>query len=74
MKDYAEIARLAQMTRARVTQIMYLKYLAPEIQEQIALLPQSHGQDPITEKQLRRIEMIADWQQQQKAFAQSRIN
>jgi hypothetical protein len=74
VKDYAEIARLAQMTRARVTQIMYLKYLAPEIQEQIALLPQSHGQDPITEKQLRRIEMIADWQQQQKAFAQSRIN
>ena len=30
VKDYAEIARLSHMTRARVTQIMYLKYLAPD--------------------------------------------
>lgn len=74
VKDYAEIARLAQMSRARVAQILTLKFLAPEIQERIALLPPSHGKDPVSEKQLRRIAIISDWQQQQKAFAQSGIN
>ncbi|OPZ86041.1 MAG: hypothetical protein BWY76_01135 [bacterium ADurb.Bin429] len=73
VKDYAEIARLAQMSRARVTQILTLKFLAPEIQERIALLPSSHGKDPVSEKQLRRIALIPDWQQQQDAFAQSGI-
>ena len=73
VKDYAEIARLVQMSRARVAQIMTLKFLAPDIQERITLLPQSHGKDVISEKQLRRIAMIPDWQLQQKAFAQSGI-
>ena len=61
VKDYAEIARLAQMTRARVTQIMYLKYLAPDLQEQLVGLPMQHGKDPVSEKELRRIAMIPDW-------------
>lgn len=73
VQDYAEIARLAQLSRARVAQIMTLKFLAPDIQERIALLPQSHGRDPITEKQLRRIALTPDWQQQQEVFAQSGI-
>ena len=66
--DYAEIARLAQLSRARVAQIMALKFLAPDIQERIALLPQSHGRDPITEKRLRRIAMIPEWDQQLTGF------
>ncbi len=69
VKDYAEIARLAQMSRARVTQIMTLKFLAPDIQERITLLPQSHGKDVITEKQLRRIAMIPEWEKQRGATA-----
>jgi hypothetical protein len=73
VRDYAEIARLTQLSRARVAQIMTLKFLAPDIQERIALLPQSHGRDPITEKQLRRIALTPDWQQQQEVFAQSGI-
>ena len=68
VKDYAEIARLAQMSRARVAQILTLKFLAPDIQERITLLPQSHGKDSISEKQLRRIAMIPDWHQQREAF------
>lgn len=47
VQDYAEIARLAQLSRARVAQIMALKFLAPDIQERIALLPQRHGKDVI---------------------------
>jgi len=70
VKDYAEIARLTQLSRARVAQIMTLKFLAPDIQEQIALLPQSHGKDRISEKQLRRIAMIPEWAQQKEAYWQ----
>lgn len=33
--DYADLARLGHVTRARVTQIMNLQLLAPEIQEDI---------------------------------------
>ncbi len=33
--DYAELARLAQVSRARITQIMNLLHLAPDIQEEI---------------------------------------
>jgi len=64
VKDYAEIARLSQLSRARVAQIMTLKFLAPDIQERIALLSQSHGKDVISEKQLRRIAMIPEWDRQ----------
>ena len=35
VKDYAELARLGQISRARVTQIMNLVNLAPDIQEEI---------------------------------------
>ncbi len=37
--DYAELARLAHVTRARMTQIMNLLHLAPDIQEEILFLP-----------------------------------
>jgi len=65
VKDYAEIARLAQLSRARVTQIMTLKFLAPTIQEEIAWLPNSRGKDRVLEKDVRCIAMVVDWGQQQ---------
>ncbi len=37
--NYAELARLGNVTRARVTQIMNLLNLAPEIQEELLFLP-----------------------------------
>ena len=65
VKDYAEIARLAQLSRARVTQIMTLKFLAPDIQEEIAWLPNNHGKDGLLEKEVRRIALLLEWEQQQ---------
>lgn len=35
VRDYAELARLGYVTRARLTQIMNLLLLAPDIQEQL---------------------------------------
>jgi len=65
VKDYAEIARLTQLSRARVTQIMTLKFLAPAIQEEIAWLPNSRKKDGLLEKDVRRIALMPEWEQQQ---------
>ncbi len=39
LRDYAQIARLGHVTRARVTQVMNLLLLAPDIIEAILHLP-----------------------------------
>src|SRR5215510_8373808 len=39
VRDYAEFARLGHVTRARITQIMNLLHLAPDIQEHLLFLP-----------------------------------
>jgi hypothetical protein len=63
--DYAELARLAMVTRARMTQIMSLLLLAPDIQEEILFLPRSGGgRDPIREKAVRPIASVPDWRKQ----------
>jgi len=63
--DYAELARLAMVTRARITQIMSLLLLAPDIQEEILFLPRSSGgRDPIREKAVRPIASVPDWRKQ----------
>ncbi len=37
--DQAELARLGHVSRARLTQIMNLLYLAPDLQEKLLFLP-----------------------------------
>ena len=65
LDDLADAARRLNLTRARVTQIMNLLLLAPEIQEAILDLPLvTNGRDPITERQVRPIVAEADWNQQ----------
>lgn len=39
VRDYADLARLGYVTRARITQIMNLLNLAPDIQENLLFLP-----------------------------------
>jgi hypothetical protein len=69
MKDYAEIARLGHVSRARLTQIMNLLNLAPDIQEEILFLPRSEkGRDLIKERDLRPICRVADWSKQRKMW------
>ncbi len=63
--DYADLARLGHVTRARVTQIMNLLNLAPDIQEELLFLPRTvKGRDPIRERHLRPIAAILDWRKQ----------
>ena len=61
----ADIARLGHISRARVTQIMNLLNLAPDIQEEILFLPCTFkGRDPIRERHLRPIAAVLDSRKQ----------
>ena len=62
-RDYAELARLGRVTRARMTQIMKLLDLAPDIQEQILFLPSRNG---LNERNLRPIVKRIDWDEQRR--------
>jgi len=77
VRDYADLARLGHVTRARITQIMNLLLLAPEIQEEILFLPRTvKGIDRIRERDLRPIAAVADWAGQRRMWidlTQSRI-
>jgi hypothetical protein len=75
VRDYAEIARLGYVTRARVTQIMNLLCLAPDIQEDILFLPPvEHGRDPIKEWQIRPITLVTDWRKQRRMWRELRAS
>jgi hypothetical protein len=55
------------VTRARLTQVMKLLNLVPDIQEEILRLPVvENGHDPIHERQLRPIMAVLDWTKQRR--------
>ena len=67
--DYADLARLGYVTRARITQIMNLLNLAPDIQEVLLFLPRTvKGRDPIREKDVRPIAAVPHWHRQRKMW------
>jgi hypothetical protein len=71
--DYAELARLGHVTRARVTQVMNLLNLAPDIQEAILFLPPvERGHDPVKEWQVRPIAAQPTWGKQRRLWREFR--
>jgi len=75
--DYAELARLGQVSRARITQMMNLLALSPLLQEELLFLSSvERGRDPIHLRQLQPIARLRDWRQQRSAWRQlkRRIN
>ena len=63
--DYAEIATLGHVTRARVTQIMNLRLLAPDIQEKVLVLPRlNSGRETVSLRELQKVALIYDWRLQ----------
>src|SRR5438105_15028940 len=69
LKDNAEVARLVHVTRARVSQILTLVHLAPDIQEAILFLPRTPpGRDPVSLSDVMPIAMELDWKRQRRAW------
>ena len=67
--DQAELARVGQVSRARLTQIMDLNLLAPDIQEDILFFGDSATVFAVPiERSLRSIAKMASWSIQRRAW------
>jgi integrase len=67
--DYATLARLGHVSRARVSQILSLALLAPDIQETLLFLPPTErGRDPIRLRQLQALAALPDWRHQRRLW------
>jgi len=68
-RDYADLARLGCLTRERMSQIMELIWLAPDIQQAIIEFPPtSIPRFPINEVAVRRIAAELDWSEQRELW------
>ena len=71
--NYSEIATLGHVTRARVTQIMNLLNLAPDIQEEILFLPRTRtGRDIFHLRLLQPIAKEGHWNRQRRSWKEVR--
>lgn len=71
VRNTTELARLADVTQPRITQVMQLLHLAPDIQEELLFLPPiERGRDSVTEKHLHRIAAEPDWRKQRAMWSQ----
>lgn len=64
-RDQADLARLVGVTRARVTQVMDLLYLAPDIQEEILEL---RGRGTVRHRDVARVAAEASWRAQRRCW------
>jgi len=75
VKDISELARLAHVTQPRMTQIMNLNHLAPDIQEELLFLPLVEaGRDRVHEKVLRPLAATPEWRLQRREWATIRAS
>jgi hypothetical protein len=73
--DYATLAELGHVSRARISQIMNLLVLAPDIQETLLFLPRTErGRDPIHLRQLQPLAAVLDWGQQRNLWRTLQAN
>jgi hypothetical protein len=61
VRDPAEVARRLGLTRARVTQLLGLTLLAPDIQERILFAESVDGLETTCERTLRAVARAVSW-------------
>jgi len=66
----SKLARKFGLTRPRMTQILNLLNLAPEIQDYILAMPPVDGRPPVSERSLRPITLIESHEEQVRIFEQ----
>jgi hypothetical protein len=64
------VARQHGLTRARLTQLMNLLLLAPDIQEEILALEVPAGRQPLSERALRRLTESLLWTDQRAMWSE----
>jgi len=71
-RDQADAARQLGLTRARITQLMNLTLLAPDIQERVLFLEAVDGREPMSERDLRTVIYAGDWAAQREEWRLAR--
>ena len=69
VEDRASLARRLGFSRARITQLLDLLLLAPDIQEELLFTEVPPGRDPITEHDLRKVVRAPLWADQRAIWA-----
>jgi hypothetical protein len=70
-KDHADLARLGCISKERISQIMRLVWLAPDIQQEVLTLPRTpRGRCHVGEVALRKIASMMLWAEQREAWSQ----
>jgi hypothetical protein len=69
LRDQADAARQLGVTRARVTQLLALRRLAPDVQERVLFLEAVDGKEPLTERALRGVIRALSWAEQRRDSA-----
>lgn len=67
--DRAAVARRLGLTRARVTQLLDLLILAPDLQVAVLALEAVDGAEPLAERTLRAVAHAGTWAEQRGAWA-----
>jgi hypothetical protein len=73
VRTQMELAALTKLTTARITQIMNLLILAPDVQEEILFMPSvTRGDPPVTERTLQPVLQTLVWSEQRERWAKLR--
>jgi hypothetical protein len=64
IQDQADAARKLGLTRARLSQVIDLTNLAPDLQEEILFLETIDGREPLSERALRGVFRVTAWDEQ----------
>lgn len=67
--DRAAVARKLGLTRGRITQLLDLTLLAPDLALQVLELEAVDGAEPLAERELRKVIRAGCWAQQRKSWA-----
>jgi hypothetical protein len=69
---YGELARLGHVSRARISQVMALLNLAPDLQERVLFLPATpRGRDRVRLRDLLPIAALVDWRAQRRRWREA---
>jgi len=70
VEDHAGLATRFGLTRTKVTRLLDITWLAPDIQEEILFTGSENGEEPISERMLEAIVRESSWDDQRKAWRQ----
>ena len=71
--NYAELARLGHVSRARLSQVLSLLYLAPDLQEELLFWGRPRrGREPLPLRHILPVTAVLDWHEQRRRWRKLR--